>query len=263
MSEVIVITSGKGGVGKTTSAANIGAGLACLNKKVVLVDTDIGLRNLDVVMGLENRIIYNLVDVIEGNCRIRQALIKDKHNPNLYLLPSAQTRDKSAVSPEQMRKLADGLNEQFDYIILDCPAGIEQGFRNAIAAANRAVVVTTPEVSAIRDADRVIGLLEADGIKKIDLIINRIRMDMVKRGEMMSIEDVLDILAVNLIGAIPDEESVVIAANHGDPVVGSDTKAAQAYLNIARRLEGETVSLQDLSSGGSLLQKMSSFFKKK
>lgn len=263
MSEVIVITSGKGGVGKTTSAANIGAGLACLNKKVVLVDTDIGLRNLDVVMGLENRIIYNLVDVIEGNCRIRQALIKDKHNPNLYLLPSAQTRDKSAVSPEQMRKLADGLNEQFDYIILDCPAGIEQGFRNAIAAANRAVVVTTPEVSAIRDADRVIGLLEADGIKKIDLIINRIRMDMVKRGEMMSIEDVLDILAVNLIGAIPDEESVVIAANHGDPVVGSDTKAGQAYLNIARRLEGETVSLQDLSSGGSLLQKMSSFFKKK
>ena len=182
MSQVIVITSGKGGVGKTTSTANIGTGLARMNKKVVLIDTDIGLRNLDVVMGLENRIIYNLVDVIEGNCRIRQALIKDKHYPNLYLLPSAQTRDKSAVSPEQMIKLVDGLKPLFDYIILDCPAGIEQGFRNAIAAADQAIVVTTPEVSAIRDADRIIGLLEADGIRKIDLVLNRIRVDMLERG---------------------------------------------------------------------------------
>lgn len=263
MSHVIVITSGKGGVGKTTSTANIGVGLARLNKKVVLVDTDIGLRNLDVVMGLENRIIYNLVDVIEGNCRIRQALIKDKHEPNLYLLPSAQTRDKSAVQPEQMIKLADSLKPLFDYIILDCPAGIEQGFRNAIAAADHAIVVTTPEVSAIRDADRIIGLLEAAGIKKIDLLLNRIRVAMVKRGEMMSTEDVLDILAVNLLGAIPDEESIVTAANHGEPVVGSNTLSGQAYMNIARRISGETVPLLDLQSDGSLLQRMTAFFRKK
>lgn len=263
MSEVIVITSGKGGVGKTTSTANIGAGLARLNKKVVLVDTDIGLRNLDVVMGLENRIIYNLVDVVEGNCRIKQSLIKDRHYPNLYLLPSAQTRDKSAVTPEQMIKLVDGLKPLFDYILLDCPAGIEQGFRNAIAAAGRALVVTTPEVSSIRDADRIIGLLEAEGLKKIDLVLNRIRVDMVRRGEMMSIEDVIDILSVNLLGAIPDEESVVIAANHGEPVVGSDTTAGQAYLNIARRISGETVPLLDFQSTPSLFQKMTAFFKKK
>lgn len=263
MSEVIVVTSGKGGVGKTTATANIGAGLARLNKKTVLVDTDIGLRNLDVVMGLENRIIYNLVDVTEGNCRIRQALIKDKHEPNLYLLPSAQTRDKSAVTPEQMIKLVDSLKQNFDYIVLDCPAGIEQGFRNAIAAADRAIVVTTPEVSAIRDADRIIGLLEADGIKKIDLIVNRIRMDMVKRGEMMSVEDVLDILAVNLIGAVPDEESVVIAANHGEPVIGSDTLAGQAFLNIARRVDGETVPLADLTVRQSVFRRVASILKGK
>ncbi len=263
MSEIIVVTSGKGGVGKTTSTANIGAGLARMNKKVVLVDTDIGLRNLDVVMGLENRIIYNLVDVVEGNCRIKQALIKDKHYPSLYLLPSAQTRDKSAVTPEQMIKLAEGLKEIFDYVILDCPAGIEQGFRNAIAAAGRAIVITTPEVSSIRDADRIIGLLEGAGIKKIDLVINRIRMDMVRHGEMMSVEDVIDILAVNLLGAIPDEESVVIAANHGEPVVGSDTVSGQAYMNIARRVLGETVPLTDLEPGTSLLHRMAALFKKK
>ncbi|MDY3249231.1 MAG: septum site-determining protein MinD [Candidatus Choladocola sp.] len=263
MSEVIVITSGKGGVGKTTSTANIGAGLARMNKKVVLVDTDIGLRNLDVVMGLENRIIYNLVDVIEGNCRMKQALIKDRHYPNLYLMPSAQTRDKSAVTPEQMIKLADGLKQIFDYVILDCPAGIEQGFRNAIAAADRAIVITTPEVSAIRDADRIIGLLESDGIKKIDLIVNRIRVDMVKRGEMMSVEDVLDILAVNLIGAIPDAENIVIASNHGEPVVGSDTYAGQAYLNIARRISGETVPLLDFQTASTLFHKVAALFRKK
>ena len=199
MSEVIVVTSGKGGVGKTTTSANVGTGLAKLNKKVVLIDTDIGLRNLDVVMGLENRIVYNLVDVVEGNCRIKQALIKDKRYPNLYLLPSAQTRDKTSVSPDQMKKLIDELKEEFDYIILDCPAGIEQGFKNAIAGADRALVVTTPEVSAIRDADRIIGLLEANEIKRTDLIVNRIRMDMVKKGDMMSLDDVVDILSINLI----------------------------------------------------------------
>ena len=192
MSEVIVITSGKGGVGKTTTTANVGTGLAQLNKKVVLIDTDIGLRNLDVVMGLENRIVYNLVDVVEGNCKIKQALIKDKKYPELYLLPSAQTRDKTSVSPEQMKKLTDELREEFDYILLDCPAGIEQGFKNAIAGADRAIVVTTPEVSAIRDADRIIGLLEANEVKKTELIVNRLRMDMVKRGDMMSVEDSCD-----------------------------------------------------------------------
>ena len=263
MSEVIVVTSGKGGVGKTTSTANIGAGLARMNKKVVLVDTDIGLRNLDVVMGLENRIIYNLVDVVEGNCRVKQALIKDKHYPGLYLLPSAQTRDKSAVSPEQMIKLADSLTQIFDYVILDCPAGIEQGFRNATAAAQRAIVVTTPEVSAIRDADRIIGLLQAGGIKQIDLIVNRIRVDMVKRGEMMSVEDVLDILAVHLLGAIPDEEGVVIAANHGESVIGSDTLSGQAYMNIARRIAGETVPLMDLETASTFLHRVASLFRRK
>lgn len=232
MSEVIVITSGKGGVGKTTTTANVGTGLAKLDKKVVLIDTDIGLRNLDVVMGLENRIVYNLVDVVEGNCRLKQALIKDKRYPNLYLLPSAQTRDKTAVTPEQMRKLTDELREEYDYILLDCPAGIEQGFKNAIAGADRALVVTTPEVSAIRDADRIIGLLEANEMKKSDLIINRIRMDMVKRGDMMSIADVVDILAVNIIGAIPDDENIVISTNQGEPLVGTNTMAGQAYMNI-------------------------------
>lgn len=254
MSEVIVVTSGKGGVGKTTTSANVGTGLAKLNKKVILIDTDIGLRNLDVVMGLENRIVYNLVDVVEGNCRIKQALIKDKRYANLYLLPSAQTRDKTSVTPEQMKKLIDELREEFDYIILDCPAGIEQGFKNAIAGADRALVVTTPEVSAIRDADRIIGLLEANEIKRTDLIVNRIRMDMVKKGDMMSIEDVVDILSVNLIGAVPDDENIVISTNQGEPLVGSDTLAGKAYMNICRRIIGEDVPLLDLMVKRDFLQ---------
>lgn len=256
MSEVIVVTSGKGGVGKTTTSANVGTGLAKLNKKVVLIDTDIGLRNLDVVMGLENRIVYNLVDVIEGNCRIKQALIKDKRYPNLYLLPSAQTKDKNAVSPEQMKKLTEDLKEEFDYIILDCPAGIEQGFKNAIAGADRALVVTTPEVSAIRDADRIIGLLEANEIGKTDLIVNRIRMDMVKKGDMMSIEDVVDILSINLIGAVPDDENIVISTNQGDPLVGSDTMAGKAYMNICKRILGEEVPIMDLNAKQSFWAKL-------
>ena len=245
MSEVIVITSGKGGVGKTTTTANIGTGLAKLGKKVVMIDTDIGLRNLDVVMGLENRIVYNLVDIVEGNCRLKQALIKDKRYSNLFLLPSAQTRDKSAVSPEQMRKLVDELRKDFDYILLDCPAGIEQGFKNAIAGADRAIIVTTPEVSAIRDADRIIGLLEAEELKKIELVINRIRMDMVKRGDMMSVEDVVEILSVNLLGAIPDDDSVVIATNQGEALAASESLAGQAFSNICRRIYGEAVPLMD------------------
>ena len=262
MGEVIVITSGKGGVGKTTTTANVGTGLAMLGKKVVLIDTDIGLRNLDVVMGLENRIVYNLVDVVENNCRIKQALIKDKRYPNLYLLPSAQTKDKTAVTPEQMKKLADDLKEVFDYILMDCPAGIEQGFKNAIAGADRALVVTTPEVSAVRDADRIIGLLEANGFKQMDLIINRLRMDMVKRGDMMSSEDVVEILAVDLIGVVPDDENIVISTNQGEPLVGKDCQAGQAYMNICHRILGEEVPYLDLEATKGLFQKLKSIFKK-
>lgn len=262
MSEVIVVTSGKGGVGKTTTSANVGTGLAKLNKKVVLIDTDIGLRNLDVVMGLENRIVYNLVDVIEGKCRIKQALIKDKRYPNLFLLPSAQTRDKTSVSPEQMKDLTDELRKEFDYIILDCPAGIEQGFKNAIAGADRALVVTTPEVSAIRDADRIIGLLEANELKKTDLIVNRVRMEMVKRGDMMSIDDVVDILAISLIGAVPDDENIVVSTNQGEPLVGSDALAGQAYMNICKRILGEDVPLLDLSGKSSIWSKIAGVFRK-
>ena len=257
MSEVIVITSGKGGVGKTTTTANVGTGLAKEGKKVVLIDTDIGLRNLDVVMGLENRIVYNLVDVIEGNCRINQALIKDKRYPTLYLLPSAQTRDKTAVSPEQMSKLTDQLKDEFDYILLDCPAGIE----HAIAGASRAIVVTTPEVSAVRDADRIIGLLNANEIKKTELVVNRLRYDMVKRGDMMSSDDVVEILAVDLLGVVPDDENIVVSTNQGEPLVGSKSLAGQAYENICKRIMGEEVPLLDLSKGTGFFSKIKSKFK--
>ena len=262
MSEVIVVTSGKGGVGKTTTSANIGTGLAGLKKRVVMIDTDIGLRNLDIVLGLENRIVYNLVDVVEGNCRYKQALIKDRNNPDLFLMPCAQTRDKTAVSPEQIIKLVDEMRADFDYIIIDCPAGIEQGFQNAIAGADRALVVTTPEVSAIRDADRIIGLLEQNHMKKLNLIINRIRMDMVKRGEMMSVEDVTEILPIDLIGAIPDDEQVVIGTNQGEAVVDMDSLAGKAYTNICRRITGEEVPFLDLDKQESLFYKLSHMFKR-
>ena len=262
MSEIIVITSGKGGVGKTTTSANVGTGLAILGKKVVLIDTDIGLRNLDVVMGLENRIVYNLVDVVEGNCRMKQALIKDKRYPNLFLLPSAQTRDKTSVNPGQMVKLVDDLREEFDYVLLDCPAGIEQGFQNAIAGADRALVVTTPEVSAIRDADRIIGLLEASCMKTIDLVVNRIRMDMVRRGDMMSLDDVMDILAIDIIGAVPDDEDIVISTNQGEPLVGIGTPAGQAYMDICKRITGETVPLLNVAARGGFFFKLSNLLKR-
>ena len=262
MGEVIVITSGKGGVGKTTTTANIGAGLSGFNKKVVVIDTDLGLRNLDVVMGLENQIVYNLVDVIEGTCRLKQALIRDRRYENLYLLPSAQTRDKTAVSPGQMKKLVSELREEFDYILLDCPAGIEQGFQNAIAGADRALVVTTPEVSAIRDADRIIGLLEKNHLRQSALIINRIRMDMVKRGDMMSVDDVREILSIPLIGAIPDDEQVVIGTNQGEPVIGLNSRAGKAYSNICKRLMGIEVPFMDLNKKGNIFSRFSSVFRK-
>ncbi|MCF8020361.1 ATPase activator of MinC [Petrocella atlantisensis] len=257
MSECIVITSGKGGVGKTTTSANIGIGLAMLGKKVILIDADIGLRNLDVVLGLENRIVYNLVDVVEGNCRLKQALIKDKKFPELFLLPAAQTRDKDAVSPEQMKELCENLKEDFDYVIIDCPAGIEQGFKNAIAGADRAIIVTTPEISAIRDADRIIGLLEANEMKDHRLIVNRLRTDMIKRGDMMSVEDVIDILAIDLIGAIPDDENIVISTNNGEPiVVNQDVLSGKAYLNICKRIMGEDVPYLDLNVNVSFFKKL-------
>ena len=262
MGEVIVITSGKGGVGKTTTTANLGAGLSGFDKKVVVVDTDLGLRNLDVVMGLENLIVYNLVDVIEGTCRLKQALIRDKRYENLYLLPSAQTKDKSAISPGQMKKLTSQLKEEFDYVLLDCPAGIEQGFQNAIAGADRAVVVTTPEVSAIRDADRIIGLLESNHLKKISLIINRIRMDMVRKGDMMSVDDVTEILAVDLIGTILDDEQIVVAANQGEPLSGQNSQAEEEYKNICRRLLGEEVPFAELKQKKGMFRRLSDIFHK-
>ena len=262
MSEIIVITSGKGGVGKTTVTANLGLGLAKLNKKVVVVDTDIGLRNLDVVLGLENRIIYNLIDVIEGTCRMKQGLIRDKRCENLFLLPSAQTKDKTAVTPEQMIKLTRDLSEEFDYILLDCPAGIEQGFKNAIAGANRAIVVTTPEVSAIRDADRIIGLLQANEMPEIHLLINRLRMDMIRRGEMMSVEDVTEILAVDLIGAVPDDEAVGSATKQGEPLCGQDSLSGQAFSNICRRITGEEIPLLDFQVKKGMWKRLSGMFRK-
>lgn len=262
MGEVIVITSGKGGVGKTTTTANLGAGLSKLDQKVVVIDTDLGLRNLDVVMGLENLIVYNLVDVIEGTCRLKQALIRDKRYENLYLLPSAQTKDKTAISPGQMKKLTAELRDEFDYILLDCPAGIEQGFMNAIAGADRAIIVTTPEVSAIRDADRIIGLLENNKLKQIDLIINRIRVDMVKRGDMMTVDDVTEILSVPLIGALPDDEQVVIGTNQGEPVIGLDSRAGMAYMNICKRIMGIDVPFMELSGSPGFFSRIAGLFKK-
>ena len=257
MSEVIVVTSGKGGVGKTTTTANLGTGLAAMGKKVVLIDTDIGLRNLDVIMGLENRIVYNLVDVVEGKCRIKQALIRDKRYPGLYLMPSAQTRDKSAVTPPQM---VGTLREQFDYIILDCPAGIEQGFQNAIAGADRALVITTPEVSSIRDADRIIGLLSANEIERADLVVNKLKIDMVRRGDMMSVSDVADILAIPLIGIVPDDENVVIAANQGEPLVGNSTLAGRAYKNLCMRVLGEETPFLNFEKRISIWTRVSGIF---
>ena len=260
---VIVITSGKGGVGKTTTTANIGAALADKGHKVLLIDTDIGLRNLDVVMGLENRIVYDLIDVIEGRCRVSQALIKDKRCPNLVLLPAAQIRDKNDINTDQMKELIFSLKESFDYILIDCPAGIEQGFKNAIAAADEAIVVTTPEVSATRDADRIIGLLEAAGIKSPRIVVNRLRIDMVKEKNMLSVEDILDILAVKLLGVVPDDENVVISTNKGEPLVyKGDSLAAKAFKNIASRIEGVEGPLLDLDIKMSILEKIKFVFKR-
>lgn len=258
---VITITSGKGGVGKTTTTANLSAALAAQGKKVVAIDADIGLRNLDVVMGLENRIVYDLVDVVEGTCRLRQAMIKDKRLDSLYLIPAAQSRDKTAITPGDMIELTNQLRDEFDYILIDSPAGIEQGFKNALAPADRVVIVTTPEVSAVRDADRIVGLVEAAEKGPADLIVNRLRMDMVRRGDMLATDDVIDILAINLIGVVPDDESIIVSTNQGRPVViENGSTASQAFKNIALRLDGQSVPFLNLAEEKSILKKLSKFF---
>jgi septum site-determining protein MinD len=262
-SRVIVVTSGKGGVGKTTTSANIGMALAAMGEKVALVDADIGLRNLDLVLGLENRIVYNVVDVIENRARIKQALIKDKRSPNLAFLPAAQTRDKSAITPEQMTWVINELVSEYQYVLIDCPAGIEQGFKNAIARADESIIVTNPEVSSVRDADRVIGFLETHGVSRNQLIVNRIRPKMVAGGDMMSVEDVLEVLgtSVKLVGVVPDDESIITSTNRGEPAVLKPTsRAGQAYINIARRLRGEEVPFMNLEASNGLFERFKRLF---
>lgn len=262
MGEAIVVTSGKGGVGKTTTTANIGTALAQLGKKVCLVDTDIGLRNLDLVLGLENRIIFDLVDVVDGTCKLHQALIKDKRFDDLlFLLPAAQTKDKSAVVPKQMKKLVDELKKDFDIILIDCPAGIEQGFRNAIAGADKAIIVTTPEISSIRDADRVIGILEQERMFETYLVVNRIRPNLVKTGDMLDVDEVVTMLSVDPIGYVPDDEEVIKHLHSKEPVAMNHlAKAGIAYRNIARRMVGESVPFLNLIQSDGFMRKMKKMF---
>ena len=259
--KVITITSGKGGVGKTTATANIGAALATMGQRVACIDADIGLRNLDVVLGLENRIVYDLVDAVEGRCRLSQAMIRDKHIPDLYLIPSAQTRDKTAVSPSDMIRICDELRPDLDWVIVDSPAGIERGFKNAIAPADQVIVITNPEVSAVRDADRIIGIVEAEEKGTPKLLINRLDPEMVKQNNMLSADDVVDLLAIHLLGIIPEDKAVLISTNQGTPIALNDKSlAGQAYQNIARRLMGEEVPLLDLDKGSGFFNLISSVF---
>lgn len=262
MGEAIVITSGKGGVGKTTTTANIGTALASMGKKVVLVDGDTGLRNLDVLMGLENRIVFTLLDVIEENCRLKQALIKDKRYENLFLLPTAQTKDKNDVKPEQMLNLVNELKADNDYVIIDCPAGIEQGFENAVIGADRALIVVNPEVTSVRDADRVIGKLDAKGLDNHQVIVNRIDYEMVKRGDMLGIEDVIDNLAIKLIGAVPNDREITVSTNRGEPIVlNENSKAGRAFRDIARRITGDEVPFHTSEDkGGGLISAIKRLF---
>lgn len=261
--QVITITSGKGGVGKTTATANLGVALARRGQRVVCLDADIGLRNLDVVLGLENRIVYDLVDVVEGHAKLRQALIKDKRLPELQLLPAAQTRDKSAVNEKQIIKLCDDLRKAFDFILIDSPAGIEHGFKTAIAPADQVLIVTTPEVSAVRDADRIIGLVEAEEKPTPKLIINRLRPAMVKRGDMLDTSDVLEVLAIELLGIVPEDEAIITSTNRGQPVALEDRSlAGSAFMRIAQRLLGEDVPFQVFDDSSSLLDRFSKFLRR-
>ena len=259
---VIVITSGKGGVGKTTTNANIGTALARMGKKVVMIDTDLGLRNLDLLLGLENRIVYTIVDVVEERCKLKQALVKDKKNPNLCLLAAAQTRDKSAVTQEQLKEICEKLQKDYDFILVDCPAGIEQGFQNAVAGASEAIVVTTPEMSAVRDADRIIGLLEAkEEIKSYKLLLNRVRPNLIKSNDMMSVDDVVEILSADLIGIIPEDTGIITSTNKGEPIVNDEKSlAGQAYNNVARRIIGEDVPFLNLDEPKGVVAKVKKFF---
>ncbi|MBO8429772.1 septum site-determining protein MinD [Spirochaetes bacterium] len=259
---VIVITSGKGGVGKTTTNANIGTALARAGKKVVMIDTDLGLRNLDLLLGLENRIVYTIVDVVEERCKLKQALVKDKKNPNLCLLAAAQTRDKTAVTEEQLKNICEELKKDFDFILVDCPAGIEQGFQNAVAGASEAIVVTTPEMSAVRDADRIIGLLEArEEIKSYKLLLNRVRPNLIKSNDMMSVDDVVEILSAQLIGIIPEDTGIITSTNKGEPIVNDEKSlAGQAYKNVAKRIMGEEVPFLNLEEDNGVVAKVKRFF---
>jgi septum site-determining protein MinD len=261
--QVITITSGKGGVGKTTAVANLAVALAADGARVACIDGDIGLRNLDVVMGLENRIVYDVVDVIEGRCRLRQAMIRDKRLPELYLIPAAQTRDKSAVTPSDMVHLCNDLRSEVDWVLIDSPAGIERGFKNSIAAADRVLVLTNPEVSAVRDADRVIGILEAEEKGTPSLIINRLNPVMVRQHDMLSADDVLDLLAIKLIGVVPEDEGVIVGTNRGNPVaLDPKSRAGQAFRNIAKRLKGEEVPFMDLEAGSGLWARLTKMGRK-
>lgn len=259
---IVTVTSGKGGVGKTTTTANLAVALANSGAKVVCIDGDIGLRNLDVVLGLENRIVYDLVDVIEKNCKIRQAMIRDKRLPELFLIPAAQTRDKTAVAASQMVDLCEEIRPEFDWILIDSPAGIERGFQNAIAPADKILVVTNPEVSAVRDADRIIGIIESKEKGPARLIINRLNPGLVKRGDMLDADDVLELLAVELIGIVPEDEKVVISTNRGQPVaLEAKSKAGREFNNIARRLKGELVPFVDFDENGGFFSRISRMLK--
>lgn len=262
LGSAVVITSGKGGVGKTTTSANVGTALALAGKKVCLVDADIGLRNLDVMMGLENRIVYDLVDTVEERCRVEQALVKDKRfEERLFLLPASQTKEKTAVTQEQFSSLIQKLRADFDYVLIDCPAGIEQGFRNAVAGVDQAIVVTTPENTAVRDADRVIGLLEKEAIERPKLIINRLRPQMVKEGEMLEVDEIVQVLAIDLLGVIPDDEHVIKGSNRGEPIVmDAHSRAGIAYRNVGRRILGDDVPLIPLYEKDGWLRRMKQWF---
>ena len=269
MAQVITITSGKGGVGKSTTTANLSTALAMLGKKVVAVDFDIGLRNLDMILGLENRIVYDVVDVMEGRCNLAQAIIKDKRTKNLHFLPASQTKDKDVLDKEKVEKLIKDLKKDFDYIFIDSPAGIESGFEHSIFLADRALIVTTPEISAVRDADRVIGIIDAKSKKAQNgeevlkhIIVNRIKPDLVEKGEMLSVDDVLHILALPLIGIVPDDEEIVSTTNLGEPAaLNPKSKVGGAFRRIARRIEGEEIEFPELKTKKGILEIIKGFFK--
>lgn len=256
MAKIIVVTSGKGGVGKTTSSAAIGTGLALAGKKTVIVDFDIGLRNLDLIMGCERRVVYDFVNVINGEANLKQTLIKDKRVDNLFILPASQTRDKDALTKEGVERVLNELSADFDFIICDSPAGIESGAMMALYFADEAVVVTNPEVSSVRDSDRILGMLSSksrraeqgqDGIKE-HLLLTRYNPERVLKGEMLSVDDVKEILAIELVGVIPESQAVLNASNSGQPVIlDQESDAGQAYLDTVQRLLGETVPFRFLT----------------